>query len=244
LLNAELYLKVTRPLAKTERETCKDVIRRMVELANTARRLGMLSFEAEMEDEPSDFLKIGMGLVVDGTDPEVVEQLLLRLIFSEKTGMLSKLLMADGLLMIQHGFNPRVIRDCLNAALGEKAVLEMEGENPSSQKYHQFLDSLRSKKAPRECAEFDALLSRLDNRVAQRILQEVYIGTFVTALRGCGSVVIHKIINNLSLRNGMDIAERWAETDPAMETILIAQETVQNTIRALNDSGDIYVARL
>ncbi len=49
---------------------------KIMELATTARREGVLSLEAELESISDDFLRKGLQLVVDGTDPAIVEQVL------------------------------------------------------------------------------------------------------------------------------------------------------------------------
>ena len=53
-----------------------EMIRKIIELSNVARKEGLLSLEeatAEMEDE---FLKKGILLIVDGTDPELVRAIM------------------------------------------------------------------------------------------------------------------------------------------------------------------------
>jgi chemotaxis protein MotA len=49
-----------------------DVIDRIVEFAMVARREGLLALEDLVEQDPDEFLKSGMRLVVDGVDPEQV----------------------------------------------------------------------------------------------------------------------------------------------------------------------------
>ncbi len=49
------------------------IIAKVLELANTARREGLLALEEAVGDIQDDFLKKGISLVVDGTDPELVK---------------------------------------------------------------------------------------------------------------------------------------------------------------------------
>ena len=49
---------------------------RIVSFAEKARREGLLALDAEVADIEDDFLRKGMQLVVDGTDPEVVREIL------------------------------------------------------------------------------------------------------------------------------------------------------------------------
>ncbi len=53
-----------------------EVITKMVRYAERARREGMLALEEESENETDDFLRKGLRLAVDGTDPQLLEKIL------------------------------------------------------------------------------------------------------------------------------------------------------------------------
>jgi chemotaxis protein MotA len=53
-----------------------EVIAKMVRYAERARREGMLALEEESEDETDEFLRKGLRLAVDGTDPQLLEKIL------------------------------------------------------------------------------------------------------------------------------------------------------------------------
>lgn len=53
-----------------------EIIARVIGLANTARKEGLLALEEAAEDIEDSFLKKGVMLIVDGTDPELVRNLL------------------------------------------------------------------------------------------------------------------------------------------------------------------------
>ncbi len=52
------------------------VIKKIIDLANVARREGLLALEEAVGNIQDDFLKKGVGLIVDGTDPELVKSIL------------------------------------------------------------------------------------------------------------------------------------------------------------------------
>jgi len=52
------------------------VIGKMVRYAERARREGMLALEDDSETEEDDFLRKGLRLAVDGTDPQLLEKIL------------------------------------------------------------------------------------------------------------------------------------------------------------------------
>lgn len=53
-----------------------DVIKKIIELSNVARKEGLLSLEEAASDIDDNFLKKGILLIVDGTDPELVRAIM------------------------------------------------------------------------------------------------------------------------------------------------------------------------
>ena len=54
----------------------QEAIAKIVELATIARREGVLALEQHLEGIPDPFMRKGLQLVIDGTDPEVVRDIL------------------------------------------------------------------------------------------------------------------------------------------------------------------------
>jgi chemotaxis protein MotA len=52
------------------------IIAKMVEWSNVARKQGLLGLEPVLNDEPDDFLRKGLQLVVDGSEPEQIRGIL------------------------------------------------------------------------------------------------------------------------------------------------------------------------
>ena len=52
------------------------VIKEMVQYAETARRDGVLALESVARENPDAFLRRGLQLTIDGTDPEIIERIL------------------------------------------------------------------------------------------------------------------------------------------------------------------------
>ena len=53
-----------------------DLVQKMVEWSNTARKQGLLGLEPLIEQETDDFVRKGLQLVVDGSEPESIRNIL------------------------------------------------------------------------------------------------------------------------------------------------------------------------
>lgn len=54
----------------------QQIVEQIVALAEVARRDGLLALEAKLEEVPNPFIKMGVQMAVDGTKPEVIEEIL------------------------------------------------------------------------------------------------------------------------------------------------------------------------
>ncbi len=68
--------KVASKTMKNSPYNTAEIIRKIIDLANVARREGLLALEEAVSDINDDFLKKGVMLIVDGTDPELVKNIL------------------------------------------------------------------------------------------------------------------------------------------------------------------------
>lgn len=69
-------MKVFNKALKTPEFNTGEIIDKVIELANVARREGLLALEEAVDEVNDDFLKKGVMLIVDGTDPEMVKNIL------------------------------------------------------------------------------------------------------------------------------------------------------------------------
>ena len=65
-------IKSIRLIFKNEQQDPGEVIHHIIDLSNTARKEGLLALEAAANGIEDEFLRKGIMLVVDGTDPELV----------------------------------------------------------------------------------------------------------------------------------------------------------------------------
>ncbi len=69
-------LKSFTLIFKQSSENTSEMIRKIIELSNIARKEGLLSLEEASADLDEPFLKKGILLIVDGTDPELVRAIM------------------------------------------------------------------------------------------------------------------------------------------------------------------------
>lgn len=69
-------LKVVKNAFTTKNFSPNEIISKIITLANIARKEGLLALEEAGEDIEDKFLKKGILLIVDGTDPELVRNIL------------------------------------------------------------------------------------------------------------------------------------------------------------------------
>ena len=69
-------LKSIRHIFKLSTMNVPDTIQKIIDLSNVARKEGLLSLEEAATDIEDEFLKKGILLIVDGTDPELVRAIM------------------------------------------------------------------------------------------------------------------------------------------------------------------------
>lgn len=69
-------LKSIALIFKTSTMNVPEIIQKIIQLSNVARKEGLLSLEEAASDIDDEFLKKGILLIVDGTDPELVRAIM------------------------------------------------------------------------------------------------------------------------------------------------------------------------
>ena len=69
-------MKYIRIVMNVQRFNKEAIISQLVQFADTARKEGLLSLDDSLNDVADDFLRSGLRLVVDGTDPDVIKRIL------------------------------------------------------------------------------------------------------------------------------------------------------------------------
>lgn len=107
---------------REERLSCVPLIGEILRLSEFARNKDLSRLESEAGKVSHALLKQGLLLAVDGTDPRLTEEIMnISIVYSHKTGveLLKDIIILDGVLSIQTGYNARLIETRLLSYLGE-----------------------------------------------------------------------------------------------------------------------------
>ncbi len=245
-----LFYKLNCSFTESEKEECKPIIYKIINLVNIARQKGVLVLEMEMEQEQSLFLKTAIGLVVDGTDPALVKQILQNIILADKyvgSDLLSRLLIAEGILSVQQGENPRIIALKLSAMLGEKYILQID-EMLNNKEYglagfHQFMETIKDKRPLPESEKFESVFLQMDNRSIQVVILNIDYSCLLKALYGCSYTLICKITENVSTGTCLRISSDWeANKFLSKEHVIECQEKILREVTILQSRGEIIIS--
>ena len=89
-----------------------ELVELFYQLALKGRKHGLLSFESDVEKIDDDILLTGLQLIVDGTAPEIVSQILQRKLKTHIRKIETKYeMIGEGVLSIQAGDHPRLVRE-------------------------------------------------------------------------------------------------------------------------------------
>lgn len=227
-------------------DECVKLVTRIVKLAEIAATRGLLALENEpMESDPAA-LRIGVQLVVDGTEPDLVEAILGRFVlFGGHKGkeLMIRVMTIEGVLALQRGDHPRVIEMELLAFLGERVVeAQAEAEDRSwGEGFENFLHDVGQTEATSEIpAEVTDQIIAMDDRSIQRILREVDPGRLPLILIWASGPAKASVFRNMSRKGAKLLAEKIRTIgDPDEAGVRESVEMLENLIGALRDQGEI-----
>ena len=109
--------------SEDEKRECLKLVSHLVALAKKARAYGMLSLAKDAEETSSFLLRKGIQLATDGAKPRVVRSVMEFYIVSGNYSgkdLLERCIILEGVLAIQDGIHPRLLRELLLSFFGEE----------------------------------------------------------------------------------------------------------------------------
>lgn len=251
----DYHLLIRLNCTREEKRTLFPLIDQLLEMAELARRQGLLSLEEWIGRTEERLLKKGLQMVIDGSEPAVIRKILLNyLLCDDKQGreLLKGMLIIDGVLAFQQGLNPQLIRELLLSYLGEDLCHEADEHyfyyRDGAAAVRQFLRELPDNVQYNDndyTAVFTDVIAGLDLRSLQRVLREVDEPTVCMALIGTGRATCYKILDSLSVHTAVRIVEGLKAMKNNEEQYFVrARKRMHETVMALAGRGEILPAPL
>lgn len=118
----DLALAAKAACSADDQETLIPLVLQIKDLGLIAQKNGLLALETELPNIKDRFLRLGLQLIIDRTEPENVKDVLdSDIYYNESNGreLLGKIIIREGLLRIQAGDSPRNILICTSIFLGK-----------------------------------------------------------------------------------------------------------------------------
>ena len=240
----------------------------IIELANVARDGGLLALEEKIhERKEHDFIsrlvREGLEQVIQGCDPDDVEELLTTMYWAKNPAgnkALAAYMMMRGICFIQAGVHPYVIEKILLAMLPQKyrgtCIRQLEDAmeeyresvwQKEIQQYEDIVYSVQNEEIKKTLEQLNEILICLDARGIQRLLRDVYNDDLVYAMIGLPRKTRNVLVDNVSERLGkMMISDyvkkfwRFGEvyyTDDAR--VKDSAEKIMRTVCKLIEAGEV-----
>ena len=221
--------------SEVEKKECMALVAEIIIMATKAKRNGLLSLVQEAEETPHFLLRKGLQLVLEGVNPEMVETTLQHYIMSSKhTGkaFLQRCIIAEGVLAIQNGVNPTIIKELLLSLFGEESyeiyVLEF-GDSKVDRLKAFFKKIQKSRAATPLSAKLGHTILQLNDQSIQQCLKEISTVDLARALKGVEGKAQIKVFRNLPKRSAAILQEtvehldlmRESEMNEAQEKMLM-----------------------
>lgn len=232
-----------------EKKECMALVAEIVAMANKAKRNGLLSLVQEAEEASHFLLHKGLQLVLEGVSPQMVKQTLHYYILSGKyhgRELLERCIIAEGVLAIQNGVNPTIIKEMLISLFGENSyeAYEVEYGDKKNDRLKTFFKKIeKSRAATPLSSKLGHTIMQLNDQTIQQCLKEISTVDLARALKGIEGRAQIKVFKNLPKRSAAILQETVEHLDLMRESEMTeAQEKVLMIISDLEDRGEILIS--
>ena len=247
------FLESKEIFCDEDKKKCIPTICELIDLAYSTRANGILSLDHYISECDNPFLKQGLELIFNGTDPDLVNAILENFIKAGNYSgfeLLSRFIMLEAMLAIQTGEHPKLIIIKLTSMLGENYTLhvnntlDIEEKNKENEKLeiNNFLDRLKNKTSIPESEIFEKSLNEMPyDYFSQLILQpnpySSWSMDFARALQGCDYNTIHKVFCYLMHTQKMFLfREMSLFENVSKEDIVASQNKILKKYKEIYDS--------
>jgi quinol monooxygenase YgiN len=225
--------------SEDDKRACMKTVSFLLGLAKKARTYGMLAL-AQAADETSPFLlRKGIQLATDGAKPDVVRSVLEFYILSGNyTGrdLLERCLILEGVLAIQDGLHPKLLKELLLSFFGEADYQTFEAELAERRK--DDLDDYIKGIEKTEAASLNAfklsnVVLKLDQNMIEELLKEMSTEDLAKSTRDMTGKAKIKILKSMQKKGALALIDTYEN----MESLSKAKtsEAQQQLVNTLSD---------
>jgi AraC-like DNA-binding protein len=247
MLDWEISQRLTS--SSQDKKECLELFNTIINYSERVRKHGLLSLEPEIDKSHSFFMRKSLQFIVDGVEPTYIRNILQNYIFTGNyhgKELLERLLITEGILSIQAGENPILIREKLSSYFGEEFADEIDNFfgndlDSKNEKIQSYIDTVKDL-APFSSSTslLEAPIQKLDDRSLQRLLREIDIQDLLLALKGASGKVQEHVIKNISKKVAFILVEELSSLkQPVPHQIIESQHKVLEIMLKLRADKEI-----
>ena len=244
----EYDLEFARKLecSEDDKRDCLKVVENLLDLSKKARTYGMLSLAKEAEENSSFLLTKGIQLATDGAKPQVVRSVLEFYILSGNyvgKELLERCLILEGVVAIQEGLHPKLLKELLLSFFGEEdyEIFEEELNETSKSSLAEYLEKIENVKAGSSNArKLSKYILKLNDGAVEELLKELDTSTLAKAIQNMSGDAKIKIFKKMQLKGALLLKETLEQMEPLDKNqIAEVQEELVKTLAELKKKGRI-----
>jgi len=245
-MNYDLEFAERIKCSEEDKRQCLKLVSNLLSLANKARNYGMLSLVVDADETASFLMKKGIQMATDGAKPQVVRSVLEFYILSGNYSgkdLLERCIILEGLLAIQEGLHPKLLKELLLSFFGEKdhQILKNALEKQSKQSIAAYLKKIEGEVASSPTGKkLSNFILKLDDGAVRELLKELNTSDLAKAVKEMSGQALIKVLNNMWQKGAVMLVEALEQMEYVpKEEIKTAQEQFIKTVSELNKRGKI-----
>ncbi|MGD8522502.1 MAG: FliG C-terminal domain-containing protein [Desulfobacterales bacterium] len=232
--------------SEADKRDCLKIVEILLSLSKKARTYGMLSLAKEAEENSSFLLTKGIQLATDGAKPQVVRSVLEFYILSGNyvgKELLERCLILEGVVAIQEGLHPKLLKELLLSFFGEEdyEIYEDELNETSKSSLTEYLEKIKNAKAGSSNArKLGKYILKLNDGAIEEVLKELDTSTLAKAIQNISGDAKLKIFKKMQIKGALLLKETLEQMEPLSKNqIAEAQEGLVKTLSELKKKGRI-----
>jgi flagellar motor component MotA len=227
--------------SEEDKRQSMELVSFLLTLAKKARTYGMLALAKDAEETSSFLLSKGIQLATDGAKPEVVRSVLEFYILSGNyvgKELLERCLILEGVLAIQDGLHPKLLKELLLSFFGEDDYQMFKDElaKTGQSELEDYLEQIKESEAGSLTAfKLSNVVFKLDSTVIKEVLKEMNTTDLAKAVKDLSGKALTKIFKNMQKKGALALKETLEAMKESLSKAEIseAQQMFVNTITDL-----------